>query len=344
VKKDHIVIFQIAATYIGTIVGAGFATGREIVEFFTKYGSIGIIGIGISGFLFIWLGTKIMLLANQIRAYSLQEFNEYLFGKTFGTMVNSLFILILFGVTSVMFAGVGAVFEEQLGISKFVGLILTVCLCYIVISRGFNGIFFINSLIVPVMVLFSFSIAMTLLGQSESSTFFRFSAGSTSEWKWLASSLTYVGFNLTLAQVILVPLGREISNVKVIKWGGFFGGLGLCFILITNHIALLSLPNVLSYEIPMAQIVQSFGQSIHILFVIVIFGEILTTVISNVFGLARQINTATALSEKKVIIAVLLLCTLVGQIGFGTLLSFLYPLFGCVGLFSLIYIMFKRLQ
>ena len=26
---------QIAAVYVGTIVGAGFATGREIVEFFS---------------------------------------------------------------------------------------------------------------------------------------------------------------------------------------------------------------------------------------------------------------------------------------------------------------------
>lgn len=38
-------IFQIAAVYVGTVVGAGFATGREIVEFFTRYGIYGFIGI-----------------------------------------------------------------------------------------------------------------------------------------------------------------------------------------------------------------------------------------------------------------------------------------------------------
>ena len=48
---------KVAATYIGTVVGAGFATGREIVEFFTVNGFYGTIGICISGF-FIWLGTK----------------------------------------------------------------------------------------------------------------------------------------------------------------------------------------------------------------------------------------------------------------------------------------------
>ena len=41
-----------SATYIGTVVGAGFATGREIVEFFTVNGLYGTIGICVSGFLF----------------------------------------------------------------------------------------------------------------------------------------------------------------------------------------------------------------------------------------------------------------------------------------------------
>src|SRR5690606_42161848 len=73
--------FQIGAVYVGTIVGAGFATGKEIVEFFTQYSVFGLVGIGISGFLFIWLGTKIMIIANRIQASSYKEFNEYLSGK-----------------------------------------------------------------------------------------------------------------------------------------------------------------------------------------------------------------------------------------------------------------------
>lgn len=36
---------QIAFTYIGTVVGAGFASGKEIVEFFVQYGSQGLVGI-----------------------------------------------------------------------------------------------------------------------------------------------------------------------------------------------------------------------------------------------------------------------------------------------------------
>lgn len=71
---------QVAATYIGTVVGAGFATGKEIVQFFTQYGSMGLFGILISGLFFIWLGSKMMLIAQSIDATSYQTLNTHLFG------------------------------------------------------------------------------------------------------------------------------------------------------------------------------------------------------------------------------------------------------------------------
>ncbi|MFL6516822.1 MAG: hypothetical protein ACJ8GL_01940, partial [Bacillus sp. (in: firmicutes)] len=37
-KRDWTQAFQIAAVYVGTVVGAGFATGKEIVEFFSRFG------------------------------------------------------------------------------------------------------------------------------------------------------------------------------------------------------------------------------------------------------------------------------------------------------------------
>ncbi|HZG73426.1 MAG TPA: hypothetical protein VEY51_17960, partial [Chondromyces sp.] len=52
--------FQVAAVYIGTIIGAGFATGKEIVEFFSQYGLYGLFGMLFGGYLFISMGTKIM--------------------------------------------------------------------------------------------------------------------------------------------------------------------------------------------------------------------------------------------------------------------------------------------
>ncbi|MBJ8193726.1 hypothetical protein JDS79_44200, partial [Bacillus cereus] len=68
--KRNIHVFQIAFTYIGTIVGAGFATGQEILQFFTKYGRWATLTIMLSTIIFVWLGTKMMLIAHDISAKS----------------------------------------------------------------------------------------------------------------------------------------------------------------------------------------------------------------------------------------------------------------------------------
>ena len=58
-KTNWGAVIQIAAVYVGTVVGAGFATGREIVEFFSRFGFIGLIGMLMSGYILIFLGFKV---------------------------------------------------------------------------------------------------------------------------------------------------------------------------------------------------------------------------------------------------------------------------------------------
>ena len=58
-KKDLIKIFQVSTVFIGTIVGAGLASGKEITEFFTKYGLNRFLGIIACGIFYIIMGSII---------------------------------------------------------------------------------------------------------------------------------------------------------------------------------------------------------------------------------------------------------------------------------------------
>lgn len=341
-KKRWMIILQIAATYIGTVVGAGFASGKEIVEFFTVYGPIGLIGIVISGILFIWIGTKMMVLSHRIGAYSYEELNTYIFGKLAGRVINLFTLLILFGVTSVMLSGTGSVFEEQLGFSYRWGIFITLVLCYMVMMKGLDGILAVNSLVVPMMVFFSFLIAMPLFEHNDISFLFRTNELQVN-WKPLVSPFAYVAFNLAMAQAVLVPLGKEVEDERILKWGGFWGGIGLCFMLLSCHFALYSLPNVSQFDIPIAEVIKDFGASMHIIFLIVVYGEIFTTLIGNVFGISRKMQKLFNLPERWIVLGILLLSFLISQVGFSSLLSFLYPLFGYIGLLILFFMAVKQL-
>src|SRR5690606_3417132 len=105
--RDWIKALQIAAIYMGTIVGAGFATGQEILQFFTRFGNWGTYAIMMATFLFIWLGYKVMLLANQIKAKSYEDLNIALFGNKLGFVISMFMLVVLLGVSAVMLAGAG---------------------------------------------------------------------------------------------------------------------------------------------------------------------------------------------------------------------------------------------
>ncbi|WP_028399990.1 YkvI family membrane protein [Ectobacillus panaciterrae] len=332
---------KVAATYIGTVVGAGFATGREIVEFFTVHGTYGTIGIFASGLLFVWLGTKMMLLAARIQAYSAQEFNKYLFGDFFGNIINVILLLVLLGVTSVMLSGAGAVFEEQLRLPRQFGILLTIIACILILTRGLQGVFEVNSLVVPIMMIFIVGMYSTTLFKTWPLVL---DSIPTESWntRWITSPITYVAMNLAMAQSVLVPLSYEVKDEKVIKWGGILGGLGLFLILICSQLAILTVDQFYQYNIPMAEVVRRFNSTFHFFFILVIFGEVFTTLIGNVYGMNKQLQSMTGWRHNGFIYGILLVGYCVSYVGYGQLLHMLYPLIGWISLVLLPLIALKK--
>lgn len=334
---------QISATYIGTVVGAGFASGQSIMQFFTIYGAFGGLGILISTFLFMWIGTKMMVLAHRIKAFSYQEFNVYLFGNYFGKIANLLTFIILFGVTAVMVSGTGSIFAEQLHLPYQLGIGISIVLSYLVMSKGLNGILVVNSLVVPMMLLFMAILAVNNIELEHIFKITPWQSQQVNSVNWIVNAFIYCALNFAFIQAVMVPLGCEIEEESTLKWGGFYGGIGLGFMLLVSHFAMNArMPELLKFQIPMAEILRNVGEFTHILFLIVVYGEIFTTLIGNVFGLTRQIQSLFPLPTKGTVIGVLLASSIISQVGFTSLLSYLYPLFGYLGLILLIVIAIKR--
>ncbi|WP_010273250.1 YkvI family membrane protein [Paenibacillus senegalensis] len=347
-KPNPVKIIQVAATYIGTVVGAGFASGQGILQFFTGYGAVGIIGIWMCTLLFIWLGSKMMLLAHRIKAYSYRELNTYLFGQFFGRVANGFTLIVLLGSSAVMLAGTGSIVEEQLGYPYQWGIIATVVLSFVVIRRGMAGILLVNSLVMPAMLIFLLIVAGSLISAGD------FTPGPAAMYTtagngWLLSAFSYAALNMALVQAVLVPLGSEINDEKVLRWGGLWGGIGVGIMLMIVHFALLAkMPLISQYAIPMGEVIRNFGPWIHILFLIVIYGEIFTTLVGNVFGLIRQLSNTNTFRRLQpipgnwLVLFILLLCLIISQFGFSSLMVHLYTYFGYLGLILLVLLVFRR--
>ncbi|MGG0822137.1 hypothetical protein ABE099_04605 [Paenibacillus turicensis] len=321
-------VVQIAFTYIGTVVGAGFATGREVLQFFTQYGKWGTFTILLASILFIWLGTKMMLLAQKIKAVSYEDLNRQLFGVHIGRILSFFTLIILIGVNSVMLAGAGSVFSEHLGLYYQTGLWITIISTFFLLHRGMKGIIQLNSVVVPLMLTISLVIIINTIYSPQSANFITLESDFSLLSIW-AAPLLYTSFNLSMSQAVLVPMGGMIENRKVIIWGGILGGLGIGFMLLAAHFALSSqMPGIMQFEIPMGHIARQLGHAIQLIYVILIFMEIFSTFVADIYGVTLQLKQYIPVSAKIISIFILMICYITSQFGFSSLLSLLYPIFG----------------
>ena len=142
-------ILKVVFVIIGTLIGAGFASGQEVYIFFYSYGVKGILGIiissGIIGFtiyktLKITKENNIEILDNFIKKEKLKE------------LINSIiniFILISFYV---MIAGFGAYLEQEINLNSFIGSSILAFLCVILFKTNIKGIVKINEILIPILI------------------------------------------------------------------------------------------------------------------------------------------------------------------------------------------------
>ncbi|MDA5107103.1 GerAB/ArcD/ProY family transporter [Brevibacillus thermoruber] len=321
---------QVAATYIGTVVGAGFASGQEILAFFTSYGHWGTLGILLATALFVWLGYNMMRLAQRMQTPSYDSFNQKLFGPVLGRAINLLVFLTLLGVTTVMLAGAGSVLEEQFHLPYLLGTSGTAVLAFVIIRHGLDRLLAVNSLIVPSMLLFS----LLILASGHAESPLPLTPPSTLGFMW--KSVLYVSFNLAMAQSVLIPIGYAIRETIVLKRAAILGGIGLGLMLMIVHAAMLAnWDDVRLMDIPIIYITEQWNDWLQLFFVFVLYSEIFTTLISNVFGIGQQLRELFDVPESRLYLLLFGFSFSLCLIGYSELLMVLYPLFGYLGLATL---------
>lgn len=192
-----------------------------------------------------------------------------------------------------------------------------------------KGILAINTIVVPMMLFFSVIVGFDYFSFDNPFGGDKWQVGQLLDLDWVISLFAYIALNLVTIQAVLVPLGSEVDRELELTIGGMLGGVGIGVILLINHLSMNSLmPDIMNYDIPMAEVIRDFGRSIHVLFILVIYSEIFTMLIGNVFGMTRQIQSMyRLLPTRLVILTILFSCYAVSQMSFAVLLSHLYAVF-----------------
>ena len=90
-------ILKLAGTYISVCIGSGFATGQEIMQFFSSHGMISIVSNIICMSIMSYCGASLFEIGNQRNFKSSNDIFEYLCGKNVGKLLK-IFMPIFFSL------------------------------------------------------------------------------------------------------------------------------------------------------------------------------------------------------------------------------------------------------
>lgn len=331
-KSNLSLIIALVATYMGSIIGAGFASGQEILQFFILFGYKGLLGVVVATFFFVYLGATILRLSVQLRTSNYQELLGYLLGPWAGKFMDLISIFMLVTGLGVMLSGTGAVAKEYLGLPEWIGIGSAVLVIFFVILRGLKGLLSINIILVPVKLAAVCLIACLALAHKGLPQELPYVHYQGVGGHWLIASILYVSFNMIVPLAVLSTMGRSIT-AKTGIWAGIIGGIGLgVAVAMVTLSGLAFYPEIINYEIPLLYMASCVSTILKPVFALLIWIAMLTTAIANAHGFASRFAPQGGKRYRIYGMASCLIVLPLTYFDFSFLVRVLYPLFGYAGL------------
>ena len=146
-------ILKVVFVIIGTVIGAGFASGQEIFSFFFLYGIKGLIGILISSIIIGITIYKTIKIVHKNNIDNYRDFLNYFYKNkkinNITSIIVNIFILISFYI---MIAGFGAYLQQELQLNSIIGSSVLAILCLILFKTNINGLVKVNEILIPILI------------------------------------------------------------------------------------------------------------------------------------------------------------------------------------------------
>lgn len=320
------------------LIGGGYATGREIVEFGAKFGAMGWLGgVGIFiGFTIISILTFEM--ARIYRTYNYKSLVEKFAGKGW-ILYDVIYVLLAILIIAVMASATGEIVKNTLGIPYWGGVVGVIIIVGIL---NFYGSWLIErfetygtiALYIGYLIFGAIVIGATWGNAKEvfatGNTSF---VGPTSVGAVLWTGVVYVGYNLAVYPAALFTLERQTSRKETV-WAGIISGILMTIPWFLTYFAIMGFypsKEVLGATVPWLAMMQDItGPGVVAIFGIVVGWTLIETSTGIIHGLLGRVNGALEEAGKQVLtpkqnaavtVFVLIMATVLAKVGIIDLIA-----------------------
>ena len=326
---------QLAFSFVGVFLGAGFVSGQELWQFFACFGPLGFLGFFLATGLCLLVVYALLRLAQKTHCANVGALIQPADLPWLRKLVDLLQCLLLFGIVVIMIAGATALLQSLTGLpAPICGILFSLVLLPAALFEV-RGIVTAFSVLVPVTAVAAVILGVTILFRQNFQLAPATGTVSSLLPNWWISGITYAAYNLFGALGMLVPFAALVRDRQTIRRGLSLGAV--LFLILTFGIlaSLMAVPGSGSEELPTAALARQlhpiFGTVYDMLMALGMFSAALASLIA----LVQQAGFHwPVLQRRRRSFLVLFLAAAYGLslAGFGNLISIVYPIFGYVGI------------
>ena len=330
----------IAFAFIGVLVGAGFASGQETMQYFIAFGTQGIWGAALSSALMLIAGVSILQLGSYFQANEHMEVLGSVSSKVMSWILDIATITTLFSIGFVMYAGAGANLNQQFGWPVWIGATLMLALVLVIGMMDVDKVTAAVGAVTPLLLFFVIFGCICTLYTSDldwSNLNAQAQEVSTTLPNWWISSLNYTGLNAICVASMALVIGGNYLDTRAAGLGGFLGGMGYLVMLLLLSCGLLAaVGSIAGDDMPMLTLITNIHPVLGFIMSLVIFGMIFATALGMFFALGKRLARGRQERFRPIFITTCLIGFALSFVGFKTLVSVVYPILGYLGILLIV--------
>ncbi|WP_072682017.1 hypothetical protein [Arcobacter sp. LA11] len=338
-----------AGTLCSYLIGAGFSTGQELLQFYSSYGLSGYIGLALGALFFLYCANAVYTASKTETFNNPYEGYHYFAGKVIGTFYEWYNTIIFYAIYVIMVAGAGAATEQYFGVNPTFGGIAVAILMMVTVLMGLDKLMNILGFIGPVMIIFAISIGLVSIFSNVGAIahiqeHVHLIEDSQPYSHFITSGIAYMGLCFIMSVPLMIATGSKLSSIKEAKIASVVGVLAYCaaaaMIVAAEHIYI---QQVAGFQVPTLKIAEQFSPIFGMAFAVIIVIGLYTTGAGLLWSSVRKF--AKDRTRKSYAITVVLSVIGVffgGVLPFNELIGLILPPAGFVGAVFAIFIVYKQ--
>ena len=274
------------------VIGGGYATGRELAEYFLPSGPWGgLAAILLSTILFSAICALTFLFARAVGAYDYRTFFKQLLGPAW-PLFEATYVLFIVLILAVYGAAAGAIGAAVFGVAEAWGTIALAASIIAVVTFGNASVermfVYVSYLLYAVYLLF-IVLAFTKFGDRIADGFATVVPGTG----WLSGGTVYAGYNL-IGAVVVLPVIRHLTSNRDAVIAGALAGLLAMIPAALFFLAMIAFyPAIAGETLPSDFLLQQMQLPwFHLLFQLMIFSALLESGASSIHAINERISQA----------------------------------------------------